>query len=249
MVQQVLLDVWEFLTSSQRRPKSLVQESLQGNKPSPRCSNSLACCNGASARGAAEPGRRDGLSPAPLSTRGGKGRGGQGPGKQRRQPSWAEHRLQPQPQPRTWAGAPWLRCQGRAGQGTDLLPRAAGRAVQPLAQRTAQALDPGVVPDGFQGCPQELQERTGEEANASWPLTSRKRQCQGTRPRQSGLPRELWPVGEGRDSSRRRSGVPGKHPCQLGNATSIYMLRLPGLQYLKQTALPLGSVWDVPLSS
>lgn len=29
----------------------------------------------------------------------------------------------------------------------------------------------------------------------------------------------------------------------------LYMLRLPGLQYLKQTALPLGSIWDVPLSS
>lgn len=197
MLQQVLLDEWELLTSSQRRSKSLVQESLQGKKPSPRCSNSLACCSGARAGQAPAHGEQ----PSPDA----------GIGFRQPRSAWRERpraarageaaqtalvgRAPPAaPAPAPHVGTPWLRCQGRAGRGTDLLPRAAGRAVQPLAQRTAQALDPGVVPDGFQGCPQELQERTGEEANGSWPLTSRKRQCQGTRPRQSGIPRELWPV-------------------------------------------------------
>lgn len=114
MLQRLLLDVWEFLTSSQRCPKSLVQESLEGKKPSPRCSNSVACWNGA----------RPGQAPAhgeqprpdagmgfsqPRSARRERPLGGKGWG------SSAEHRLQPQPRRRAPRG-----CAARGEPGGEL---------------------------------------------------------------------------------------------------------------------------------
>lgn len=161
MLQQVLLDVWEFLTSSQRRPKSLVQESLQGNKPSPRCSNSLACCNGASARGAAEPGRRDGLSPAPLSTEG-KAAGGKGRGSSADSPRGQSSACSPSPSPARGRGPRGCAARGEPGReptfSPELLGELSSRWLSAQLRRLIQASSPMVSRDALRNCRRE-QER------------------------------------------------------------------------------------------
>lgn len=168
MLQQVLLDVWQFLTSSQRRPKSLVQESLQGKKPSPRCSKSLACCNGA--RAGQAPAHGEQPSPdagmgfrQPRSAREeGKAAGGKGQGSSADSPRGQSTACSPSPSPARGRGPRGCAARGEPGREPTFSPELLGELsshwLSAQLRRLIQASSPMVSRDALRNCRRE-QER------------------------------------------------------------------------------------------